>query len=279
MTAETGMPGQNDGTATGVGDTAGAAAGGDGMETASAAGSELPGSAAANGTASGTPGMPGTESTAAGGGASGPQVVIIRSGTGGSGAGTDGTGASGGGTDAGTETGVAVMGAGGGAGGTAAGSGALTGVERIIILEGELNEQLGEFDDMILARRSAVIRQDDIEGSHAGTSGSGDGDGGAGTENAATAPVLVAMAKGSNGANSNSGGGAMPALPGDNRQGEFSNADTRVAEIPADIPDGSDDDIVARQLREAAMKETDPKLREKLWDEYRKYKQGVMVKR
>jgi len=45
--------------------------------------------------------------------------------------------------------------------------------------------------------------------------------------------------------------------------------------IPSDIPDGRDDDIVARQLREAAMKETDPELRERLWDEYRKYKQGT----
>jgi hypothetical protein len=45
--------------------------------------------------------------------------------------------------------------------------------------------------------------------------------------------------------------------------------------VPGDIPDGRDDDIVARQLREAAMKETDPELREKLWDEYRKYKQGT----
>ncbi len=46
-------------------------------------------------------------------------------------------------------------------------------------------------------------------------------------------------------------------------------------DVPSDIPDGRDDDIVARQLREAAMKETDPELRERLWDEYRKYKQST----
>ena len=34
------------------------------------------------------------------------------------------------------------------------------------------------------------------------------------------------------------------------------------------------DDIVARQLREAAMKETDPELRARLWEEYRQYKKG-----
>lgn len=37
----------------------------------------------------------------------------------------------------------------------------------------------------------------------------------------------------------------------------------------------ADDDIVARQLREAAEKETDPELKEKLWQEYRKYKEGL----
>ncbi len=36
-----------------------------------------------------------------------------------------------------------------------------------------------------------------------------------------------------------------------------------------------DDDIVARQLREAAEKETDPELKEKLWKEYRDYKKSI----
>lgn len=51
-------------------------------------------------------------------------------------------------------------------------------------------------------------------------------------------------------------------------------ADASRAPVPADIPDGQDDDVVARQLREAAMKETDPELRKRLWDEYRRYKNG-----
>jgi hypothetical protein len=44
---------------------------------------------------------------------------------------------------------------------------------------------------------------------------------------------------------------------------------------PPGIPDGSDDDVVARQLREAAEKETSPALKAKLWEEYRKYKEGM----
>lgn len=42
--------------------------------------------------------------------------------------------------------------------------------------------------------------------------------------------------------------------------------------VPEDIGDGQGDDIVLRQIREAALKETNPILREKLWDEYRKIK-------
>ena len=42
--------------------------------------------------------------------------------------------------------------------------------------------------------------------------------------------------------------------------------------LPDDIDDGQGDDIVLRQLREAAMREQDPLMREKLWDEYRRIK-------
>jgi len=41
------------------------------------------------------------------------------------------------------------------------------------------------------------------------------------------------------------------------------------------IPDGSDDDVVARRLRKAAEQETDPELKEKLWQEYIEYKKSA----
>ena len=56
--------------------------------------------------------------------------------------------------------------------------------------------------------------------------------------------------------------------------GRPSAADPGDRSVPPGIPDGRDDDIVARQLREAAMKEENPELRAKLWLEYRKYKTG-----
>jgi hypothetical protein len=40
---------------------------------------------------------------------------------------------------------------------------------------------------------------------------------------------------------------------------------------PDDIPDLVSEDIVAKQLREAALSEDDPELRERLWEEYRLY--------
>jgi hypothetical protein len=41
------------------------------------------------------------------------------------------------------------------------------------------------------------------------------------------------------------------------------------------LPSGADDDIIARRLRKAAEAETDPELKEKLWKEYRDYKENT----
>ncbi len=47
--------------------------------------------------------------------------------------------------------------------------------------------------------------------------------------------------------------------------------------IPEDIPDANNDDAVAAQIRLAAELEKNPEKKEKLWDEYRKYK-GITKK-
>jgi hypothetical protein len=128
-------------------------------------------------------------------------------------------------------------------------SGAKTSEERRDGLDKELDESLREFDEML----SREQQQTNEAQQQAAASG-GQGSGGTGEESDATG-------------GDNSGGvgsqGGVPA-PGSGP----------VAPTPNDIPDGSDDDIVARQLREAAQQESDPELREKLWDEYRKYKTG-----
>ena len=69
-----------------------------------------------------------------------------------------------------------------------------------------------------------------------------------------------------------SGGGKMPQEGG----GQVASAGGAAAgAVPDDIPSAQGDDIVAQQLREAATAEQDPSLREKLWEEYRKYKEGL----
>lgn len=77
------------------------------------------------------------------------------------------------------------------------------------------------------------------------------------------------------GGGTNSGGGSLPdTTPGrtDTRAVTMPGPVTTV--LPADIPDARDDDVVARQLREAAMAESDPELRQALWDDYRRYTSG-----
>jgi hypothetical protein len=184
-------------------------------------------------------------------------------------AGAGGTGGAGNGNYAGT-----------GNYGAGSGGGAMTSEERVGALDGKLNQQLAVFDGMILNKQQAVTSEREAnakESGQYGAGGTGDEQGAAGSANGngETAPLLTAMARGST--HSNAGGGMMPNQPGDNRKGDFGVDPKQKANIPADIPDGSDDDVVARQLREAAIKEKDPVLRKKLWDEYRKYKKGVAL--
>jgi hypothetical protein len=105
----------------------------------------------------------------------------------------------------------------------------------------------------------------DGTGSEAGRDGASGREGDSGTEGSGGEGSGEAAGTGS-GAQGGGGGGVGGGGP---------KGGGGPASVPSNIPDGRDDDIVARQLREAAMKETDPELREKLWDEYRKYKQGT----
>jgi hypothetical protein len=42
--------------------------------------------------------------------------------------------------------------------------------------------------------------------------------------------------------------------------------------LPEDIPSADNDSVLEAQIRQAAMNETDPETKKKLWNEYRKYK-------
>jgi hypothetical protein len=69
--------------------------------------------------------------------------------------------------------------------------------------------------------------------------------------------------------------------PGDLKSDQSVGATATVAGngAPATVvPDGNDDDIVARRLRKAADQETDPELKDKLWKEYVQYKKNTQVR-
>jgi hypothetical protein len=145
--------------------------------------------------------------------------------------------------------------------------------EQITALDAELFAGLGEFDEMLLREqervRAAAPMTDTAGGGGGGSGDAGTAEGTEGAEGAEGAEngegKYGTESGGDNGASSSTGGGAGP---GAQRQGGRQGT-------PQDIPDGSDDDVVARQLREAAEKETDPELKKKLWEEYRKYKKGT----
>ena len=70
------------------------------------------------------------------------------------------------------------------------------------------------------------------------------------------------------------GGGAAGSgeSSGPSRGGTSGTGEDVSEPVAGDRPPADDDDIVARQLREAAERETDPVLKEKLWEEYDRYK-------
>lgn len=152
--------------------------------------------------------------------------------------------------------------------------------EQVAALDAELNAGLGEYDERLLREqervKAATPLPDEITGGGGGQGGS-DGDGG--DDGAGTGEEGADAEAGSDTSGSDAGaaGGEQPPAGSTTSRGAGAGggAQRSGTGTPPDIPDGSDDDVVARQLREAAEKETDPELKKKLWEEYRKYKQGT----
>jgi hypothetical protein len=179
----------------------------------------------------------------------------------------------------------------GGGGGTGGTDGkAAQGGDSADALNRELNAELGRFDGAILGERGKTQARAEKSGDGSGQADTaavlagdtgdeiGGKEGDYGSVSVGAAPAAQSGDPGANGAggSSSSGGGVMGG--GGNRKGEYEHT-ASANTVPADIPDGTDDDVVARQIREAAMKERDPELRAKLWDEYRKYVNGTARKK
>lgn len=134
-------------------------------------------------------------------------------------------------------------------------------------LDEEFERSLGDFDDSLLEEQQKVaeVSRDtgafESGGGQGGGVGLGEQAGEAGEGTGGTVGVVNNSAGGA--------GGSMRQEPGSVDQLTKEQIGERT---PEDIPSGVDDDIVAKQLREAALAEEDPELRERLWDEYRAYK-------
>lgn len=133
---------------------------------------------------------------------------------------------------------------------------------------------MGTFDDKLRKEQEVVAQERDAReaASTAQTEGTDSSDaengetGSAGTEN----PVVDGSGEKK---------GETAARPGDLKsekdRAASGGTSTGNGSSVGNIPDGSDDDIVARRLRKAAEQETDPELKEKLWKEYIEYKKNA----
>jgi len=143
--------------------------------------------------------------------------------------------------------------------------------ERVAALDAELLEGMGEYDEKLLREQERVKAATPNNNDNPGGGGSLDGSDGGQAGSAGGGEQADGNESGAAGARKAPGGNHSSGGNGNRGPGKTQD-DTGQ---PEDIPDGSDDDIVARQLREAATRESDPELKKKLWEEYRKYKQGT----
>ncbi len=152
-------------------------------------------------------------------------------------------------------------------------------VDEVAALDKEFNESLAKFDDRLLKEMDAIqaesakklqdLAQEAADaakrlrdkGVDAGTSGS---------ETSETDDSQKGASEGSrqSGTTGDKADTETASKDGSRKGGKGASADDRHR------TDYEDDDIVARQLREAAENETDPELKEKLWKEYEDYKKS-----
>jgi hypothetical protein len=152
-------------------------------------------------------------------------------------------------------------------------AGEQTSSEKTADLDAELFSGISEFDEMLLREQERIKLATPHAGAGDGTGGGSGGGTGDGTGDGTGGGY-------GDGDSGEYAGVADEAGEGDSTdyEGSAGSGSTQPAgksAPPAGTPDGSDDDVVARQLREAAEKETDPVLKKKLWEEYRKYKEGT----
>ncbi len=135
-------------------------------------------------------------------------------------------------------------------------TGAMTAAERADVLDERLRRGYETFDGFILGERERA----QAESNAAGSSVPGGTAAGGGGGNSSAQPQTIPQP-----------GSPSTVLASSQPQAASAPPANETFAPPEDIPSGRDDDVVARQLREAAMSEPDAELREALWQEYRNY--------
>jgi hypothetical protein len=173
------------------------------------------------------------------------------------------------------------------AGGSAAGK-ATTSDERRATIDRKLDDSLGTLDREIRKEQEKTAQERDARAAANAGNGSADSEKSGDSDEDSEAKRDGDL-KGSADAEGPKDGkdGDRKARPGDLKSdkssqgnGKDSNGNSSSGgaqgsgSAAPSIPDGSDDDIVARRLRKAAEQETDPELKEKLWKEYVEYKKN-----
>jgi hypothetical protein len=171
--------------------------------------------------------------------------------------------------------------------GNGAGGGPVTSEDRRAQIDRRFDETFAVFDERLRKEQETISQERSSRGSGTGTVSEGaggdeaeagaeeGGDAGSAGEGAEAGDGSEQSAPGAPGGRGESAGTESGEQGGGGGVGGGGMGGSGPNTVPADIPDGRDDDIVARQLREAAMKETDPELRERLWEEYRQYKKST----
>lgn len=152
---------------------------------------------------------------------------------------------------------------------------AATQAEEVAALETKLGVSLADFDQLLLeeARRPRTRGAMSGSGFPGGSGGAAAGE--RPSKGGGTGSKGTDVARSGSGSGTAQQSGGEPSSQHRGNEGGAPGSTGATATRPPDVGDGSDDDVVARQIRKLAESEPDPELREKLWDEYRRYKQGA----
>jgi len=153
-----------------------------------------------------------------------------------------------------------------------------TQAEKTAELDGDFLASLSEFDDSLLKEEEKLAarvpsQRESGTSSRSGPSGT---TGSANETGAGDSGESGSSEEQKEGATSESGresqSGALSGTQSRSGSGDPNLDHAKYGAPGGKLPPPEDDDIVARQLREAAEKEPDPELKKKLWEEYWKYK-------